>query len=155
METLSTSSNNSTKMNKLTTYERFVIPTNKDLQAIQAYSRVANTDDNNQDTSHKKIDALEMCEIKTILDSPNIQTDTPKDHSIEVNIPREKNNAGGAKNPYNSGRHNYIPPDLPNNYSPVADILLYDLYQSKRPKNCKTSEFFLKINTSREIYHGN
>ncbi|PKK59539.1 hypothetical protein RhiirC2_719750, partial [Rhizophagus irregularis] len=232
-ETLSTSSNNSTKTNKLTTYERFVIPTNKDLQAIQAYSRVANTDDStktwmnlfnsyreaanftnplellddttlqeqlcqffcgvrksgkkeyapsslhvgfaaiarglsdifypnriinihdkhkwkrlheifdgrikqiqdNQDTSRKKTDALEMCEIKTILDSPNIQTDTPKgltyrvwfwltllcnlrggdpkrlknswivlneDHSIEVNIPREKNNAGGAKNPYNS-----------------------------------------------------
>ncbi|CAB4395472.1 unnamed protein product [Rhizophagus irregularis] len=283
METLSTSSNNSTKTNKLTTYERFVIPTNKDLQAIQAYSRVANTDDStktwmnlfnsyreaanftnplellddttlqeqlcqffcgvrksgkkeyapsslhvgfaaiarglsdifypnriinihdkhkwkrlheifdgrikqiqdNQDTSRKKTDALEMCEIKTILDSPNIQTDTPKgltyrvwfwltllcnlrggdpkrlknswivlneDHSIEVNIPREKNNAGGAKNPYNSGRHNYIPPDLPNNYSPVADILLY---QSKRPKNCKTSEFFLRINTPQEIYHGN
>ncbi|POG82357.1 hypothetical protein GLOIN_2v1834436 [Rhizophagus irregularis DAOM 181602=DAOM 197198] len=73
-------------------------------------------------------------------------------HSIKVNIPREKNNVGGAKNPYNSGQHNYIPPDLPNNYSPVADILLY---QSKRPKNCKTSEFFLRINTPREIYHGN
>ncbi|CAB4425268.1 unnamed protein product [Rhizophagus irregularis] len=250
MKTLSTSSNNFTKTNKLTTYERFVILTNKDLQAIQAYSRVANTDDstktwmnffnsyreaanftnplellddttlqeqlcqffcdvrksekkeyapsslyvgfaaiarglsdifypnriinihdkhkwkrlheifdgrikqiqNNQDTFCKKTDALEMCEIKTILDLPNIQTDTPKDHSIEVNIPREKNNAGGAKNPYNSGRHNYIPPDLPNNYSPMADILLY---QSKKPKNCKTSEFFLRINTPREIYHGN
>ncbi|GBC25786.2 zinc finger MYM-type protein 3-like [Rhizophagus irregularis DAOM 181602=DAOM 197198] len=228
METLSTSSNNSTKTNKLTTYERFVIPTNKDLQAIQAYSHIANTDDStktwmnlfnsyreaanftnplellddttlqeqlcfaaiarglsdifypnriinihgkhkwkrlheifdgrikqiqdNQDTSRKKTDALEICEIKTILDSPNIQTDTPKDHSIKVNIPREKNNVGGAKNPYNSGQHNYIPPDLPNNYSPVADILLY---QSKRPKNCKTSEFFLRINTPREIYHGN
>ncbi|UZO29321.1 uncharacterized protein OCT59_022800 [Rhizophagus irregularis] len=148
METLSTSSNNSTKTNKLTTYKRFVIPTNKDLQAIQAYSHVTNTDDStktwmnlfnsyretanftnplellndttlqeqlcqffcgvrksgkkeyapsslhkrlhkifdgrikqiqdNQDTSRKKTDALEMCEIKTIFDSPNIQTDTPK-----------------------------------------------------------------------------
>ncbi|PKC03678.1 hypothetical protein RhiirA5_503283 [Rhizophagus irregularis] len=175
-ETLSTSSNNSTKTNKLTTYKRFVIPTNKDLQAIQAYSHVTNTDDStktwmnlfnsyretanftnplellndttlqeqlcqffcgvrksgkkeyapsslhvgfaaiarglsdifypnriinihdkhkwkrlheifdgrikqiqdNQDTSRKKTDALEMCEIKTIFDSPNIQTDTPK-----------------------------------------------------------------------------
>ncbi|PKY43997.1 hypothetical protein RhiirA4_418701 [Rhizophagus irregularis] len=139
----------------------------------------------NQDTSRKKTDALEMCKIKTILDSPNIQTDTPKgltyhvwfwltflcnlrggdpkrlknswivlneNHSIEVNISCEKNNAGGAKNPYNSGRHNYIPPDLPNNYLPVADILLY---QSKRLKNCKISEFFLRINTPQEIYHGN
>ena len=32
-----------------------------------------------------------------------------EDRSIEVNIPCEKNNAGGAKNPYNAGRHNYIP----------------------------------------------
>ncbi|EXX57265.1 hypothetical protein RirG_208730 [Rhizophagus irregularis DAOM 197198w] len=164
METLSTSSNNSTKTNKLTTYERFVIPTNKDLQAIQAYSHIANTDDStktwmnlfnsyreaanftnplellddttlqeqlcqffcgvrksgkkeyallhyiiinihgkhkwkrlheifdgrikqiqdNQDTSRKKTDALEICEIKTILDSPNIQTDTPKGLTYHV-----------------------------------------------------------------------
>ncbi|CAG8631822.1 12970_t:CDS:2, partial [Funneliformis caledonium] len=65
----------------------------------------------NQDTSCKKTDALEI---------------------IEVNIPHEKNNAGDAKNPYNAGRHNYIPADQPNYYSPVADILLY---QSKRPKD--------------------
>ncbi|CAB4495176.1 unnamed protein product [Rhizophagus irregularis] len=154
METLSTSSNNSTKTNKLTTYKRFVIPTNKDLQAIQAYSHVTNTDDStktwmnlfnsyretanftnplellndttlqeqlcqffcdvrksgkkeyapsslhkrlhkifdgrikqiqdNQDTSRKKTDALEMCEIKTIFDSPNIQTDTPKSLTYRV-----------------------------------------------------------------------
>ncbi|CAG8674518.1 16222_t:CDS:2, partial [Funneliformis mosseae] len=45
-----------------------------------------------------------------------------EDRSIEVNIPREKNNAGGAKNPYNAGRHNYILADQPNNYSPVADL---------------------------------
>jgi len=127
----------------------------------------------NQDTSCKKTDALELSEIKTILDSPSMQTDTPKgltrrvwvwltllcnlrggdskrlknswiilneDHSIEVNIPREKNNAGGSKNPYNAGRVNYIPSDQPKNYSPVADILLY---QSKRPNNCETPEFGL------------
>ncbi|CAG8631332.1 2165_t:CDS:2, partial [Funneliformis mosseae] len=67
---------------------------------------------NNQDTSHKKTDALEMWEIETILNLLNMQTDIPK----------------------------------------VADILLY---QSKRPKDCKTPEFFLRINTSQKIYHGN
>ncbi|CAG8669256.1 10299_t:CDS:2 [Funneliformis caledonium] len=65
-----------------------------------------------------------------------MQTDIPKDCSIEVNIPCEENNTRGAKNPYNS-RHNYIPADQPNNYSLVADILLY---QSKKPKDCKTAE---------------
>ncbi|CAB5365664.1 unnamed protein product [Rhizophagus irregularis] len=38
----------------------------------------------NQDTSRKKTDALEMCKIKTILDSPNIQTNTPKGLTYRV-----------------------------------------------------------------------
>ncbi|CAG8622963.1 6776_t:CDS:2, partial [Funneliformis caledonium] len=106
----------------------------------------------NQDTSRKKTDALEMWEIENILNSPNMQTDTLKGLTYSVwfwltllcNL-----RGGGAKNLYNAGRHNYIPADQPNNYSPVADILLY---QSKRPKDCK---FFLRINTSRKIYHSN
>jgi hypothetical protein len=65
------------------------------------------------------------------------------DSSIKVNLPVEKNNAGGVKNLHNNGRENLIPPDDPKNeYTPIADILKFI---SMRPQNAQCEMFFLAL----------
>ncbi|CAG8749716.1 21584_t:CDS:2, partial [Rhizophagus irregularis] len=57
--------------------------------------------------NRKQSDPLEIDEIKFILNSPVTKTDTPKgllrrmdDGGIKLELPKEKNHAGGIKDPY-------------------------------------------------------
>ncbi|KAF0336272.1 zinc finger mym-type protein 2-like: PROVISIONAL [Gigaspora margarita] len=74
------------------------------------------------------------------------------DDGIRLELPKEKNHAGGIKDPYAESGNSLIPPDIPGNiYTPVADIRKY---LSKRPNNAEDDYFFVGINTPKKVYHG-
>ncbi len=74
------------------------------------------------------------------------------DGGMRLELSKEKNHAGGIKDPYAIPGISFIPPDtLGNIYTPVADI---KKYLSKRPNNVENDYFFVSINTPRNLYHG-
>ncbi|CAG8708174.1 zinc finger MYM-type protein 2-like [Rhizophagus irregularis DAOM 181602=DAOM 197198] len=71
------------------------------------------------------------------------------DGGIKLELPKEKNHAGGIKDPYAVSGISFIPPDtLGNVYTPVADI---KNYLTKRPNNVENDYFFVSINTPKKI----
>jgi hypothetical protein len=71
------------------------------------------------------------------------------DGGIKLELPKEKNHAGGIKDPYAVSGISFIPPDtLGNVYTPVADI---KNYLTKRPNNVENDYFFVSINTFQKI----
>ncbi|KAF0536906.1 Zinc finger MYM-type protein 2-like: PROVISIONAL [Gigaspora margarita] len=74
------------------------------------------------------------------------------DGGMWLELPKEKNHAGGIKDPYAESGNSLIPPDVPGNiYTPIADI---QKYLSKRPNNVDDDYFFVAINTPKKVYHG-
>ncbi|CAG8533610.1 17862_t:CDS:2 [Cetraspora pellucida] len=74
------------------------------------------------------------------------------DGGMLLELPKEKNHAGGIKDPYAESGSSLIPPDISGNiYTPVADIRKY---LSKRPNNVVDDYFFISINTPKKVYHG-
>ncbi|KAF0454750.1 zinc finger mym-type protein 2-like: PROVISIONAL [Gigaspora margarita] len=74
------------------------------------------------------------------------------DGGMQLELPKEKNHAGGIKDPYAESGNSLIPPDVPGNiYTPIADI---QKYLSKRPNNVDDDYFFVAINTPKKVYHG-
>lgn len=74
------------------------------------------------------------------------------DGGMRLELPKEKNHAGGIKDPYAESGNSLIPPDVPGNiYTPIADI---QKYLSKRPNNVDDDYFFVAINTPKKVYHG-
>ncbi|CAG8719388.1 10572_t:CDS:2, partial [Funneliformis caledonium] len=111
---------------------------------------IANQGQNNR----KQSDPLKIDEIKFILNSPITKTDTLKggntkrlkaswiiemdDGRIKLELPKEKNHAGGIKDPYTASGTSFIQPDTSGNiYTPVADI----------QKILENDYFFISINT--------
>src|SRR4051794_14778632 len=75
------------------------------------------------------------------------------DGGIKLELPKEKNHAGGIKDPYATSGTSFIPPDTSENiYTPVADI---QKFLNKRPNNVEEDYFFVSINTPKNIYNGN
>jgi integrase len=74
------------------------------------------------------------------------------DGGIKLELPKEKNHAGGIKDPYAVSGTSFIPPDTSESvYTPVADI---KKYLTKRPSNVECDYFFVSINTPKNINHG-
>ncbi|CAB4460149.1 unnamed protein product [Rhizophagus irregularis] len=74
------------------------------------------------------------------------------DNEIKLELPKEKNHAGGIKNPYAISGTSFISRDTSESvYTPVADI---KKYLTKRPNNVEGNYFFVSINTPKNINHG-
>ncbi|CAG8451654.1 4845_t:CDS:1 [Gigaspora rosea] len=74
------------------------------------------------------------------------------DGGMWLELPKEKNHAGGIKYQYAESRSSLIPPDISENaYTPVTNI---QKYLSKRPNNIDDNYFFVAINTPKNIYCG-
>ncbi|PKB97077.1 hypothetical protein RhiirA5_433764 [Rhizophagus irregularis] len=74
------------------------------------------------------------------------------DNEIKLELPKEKNHAGGIKNPYAVSGTSFISRDTSESvYTPVADI---KKYLTKRPNNVEGNYFFVSINTPKNINHG-
>ncbi|CAG8764698.1 11218_t:CDS:2, partial [Racocetra fulgida] len=118
--------------------------------------------------NRKQSDPLETEEIKFLLDSPVTTINTPKggdakrlkaswikeldNGGMQLELPKEKNHAGGVKDPYAEAGISFIPPDsLGNAYTPVADIKRYLL---RRPNNVEDDYFFVSINVPKKVYRG-
>ncbi|KAF0515324.1 zinc finger mym-type protein 2-like: PROVISIONAL [Gigaspora margarita] len=113
-----------------------------------------------RDKNCQQSDPLEIDEIKLILDSPATSTNNPKaswlkelDNSgMQLELAKEKNYAGGIKDPYAEAGSSFIPPDIPGNtYTPVTDI---KKYLSKQPDDTEDDLFFVALNMPKKIYHG-
>ncbi|CAG8823238.1 11804_t:CDS:2, partial [Dentiscutata erythropus] len=67
---------------------------------------------------------------------------------MQLELPKEKNHAGGVKDPYAEAGISFIPSDsLENAYTPVADIKRYLL---RRPNNVEDDYFFVSINVPKK-----
>ncbi|CAG8747951.1 7092_t:CDS:2, partial [Cetraspora pellucida] len=83
------------------------------------------------DKNRKQSDPLETDEIKLLLDSSATSINDPKaswlkeleNGGMQLELPKEKNHAGGIKDPYAEAGSSFILPDISENmYTPVADI---------------------------------
>ncbi|CAG8750605.1 24764_t:CDS:2, partial [Racocetra persica] len=106
---------------------------------------------NDGNKNHKQSSLLEIDEIKDE-DAKRSWLNELDDGGMLLELPKEKNHAGGIKDPYAESGSSLIPSDISENiYTPVADIRKY---LSKRPNNVVDDYFFVSINTSKKVYHG-
>ncbi|CAB4382193.1 unnamed protein product [Rhizophagus irregularis] len=147
---------------------RFVSSTKEMILEFQNASRNVNTDKSNnvwmslfikfREARGYSIEIIEL-DNKTLSDQGGdakrlkaswiIEMD---DGGIKLELPKEKNHAGGIKDPYAVSGTSFISPDTSESvYTPVADI---KKYLTKRPNNVEGDYFFVSINTPKNINHG-
>ncbi|GES96486.1 hypothetical protein GLOIN_2v1834436 [Rhizophagus clarus] len=132
---------------------RFVSSTKETILKFQNASRNVNTDKSNNHLSfytgfcalvREIYELFEKIRVVNLFDIPQFKSLhrilNGHDGRIKLELPKEKNHAGGIKDPYAVSSTSFIPPDTSENvYTPVADIKKYLI---KCPNNVEGKESY-------------